>query len=244
LAASPSGPFALPTTCRQAADRDRCARTRNPMRVTKNIVRSDRDKRGTTIVFAIRRHNPVRFTVVRVYPTCKRVGSFTVNAHAGENRIRFSGRLRGRPLAEGIYRILAQIRGQKKAVATATLVVANSKQSARKLRRVRTTACSQQAAQAIEVAIGTASPTDGTTGHAAGMMDPVGAVKGLARVAKKLATTAQALPRRLSDAIPGEGLSDRILLTMVALGLLMITLMSTVVLMSVVRFGYREGVLR
>jgi hypothetical protein len=44
--------------------------------------------------------------------------------------------------------------------------------------------------------------------------------------------------------VEGEGLSDKIFLTLVALGLLMITLMSTVVLMSLVRFGYRERIFR
>jgi hypothetical protein len=213
------------------------------MRVTKKIVRPGR-KGATTIVFTIRRHSPVRFTVVRVYPTCKRVGSFTVKAHAGENRIRFTGEFRGRPLSEGVYRILAQIRGQEKAVATATVIVAKNDRNARKLRRVRTTACSQQQAQEIEVAID-ALPTDSTNGVVAAMLDPVkDAVKGVARTAKKLVTTVQAVPHRLADVIPGEGLSDKIFLTLVALGLLMITLMSTVVLMSLTRFGYRERIFR
>jgi hypothetical protein len=243
-AASPSGPFIRPATmCRQAADRDRCARI-SPMRVTKKVVRPGRKKGMTTIVFAVRRHSPVRFTVVRVYPTCKRVGSFTVNAHAGKNRIRFSGRLGGRPLTEGVYRILAQVRGQEKAVATATVVVAKNLRNARKLRRVRTTACSRPQAETIEAAIG-AFPIDPANGVVGTMLEPVkGAVQGVAKTAKKLATTAQAVPRKLADVIPGEGLSDKIFLTLVALGLLMITLMSTVVLMSLVRFGYRERIFR
>jgi hypothetical protein len=246
-AASPTSPFAAPPTCRQAADRERCARTSNPVRATKDVVLVGRKGGATTIVFALRRKSAVRFTVVRIYPSCERVGSFTVPAKAGQNRIRFTGRLDGRPLPDGVYRLLAQVRGQEKAVASVTLVVAKTKRSAANLRRPRTTACSAQDAKAIETAIGVAPPEEkekagGATGA---VFKPVKAVvKGVAKSARGIAEAAQAVPRRLADVIPGEGLSDKIFLTIVGLGLLLITLLGTLVLMNVVRFGFRERVFR
>jgi hypothetical protein len=246
-AASPSSPFAAPPNCRQAVDRERCARTSNPVRTTKNVVLVGRKGGATTIVFALRRKSAVRFTVVRIYPSCKRVGSFTVPAKAGQNRVRFTGRLDGRPLPDGVYRLLAQVRGQEKAVASVTVVVAKTKRSAANLRRPRTTACSQQDAKAIEAAIGAAPRNDKKKADKAGgaLFKPVKAVvKGVATTAGGVAEAAQGIPRRLADAIPGEGLSDKIFLTIVGLGLLLIALLGTLVLMNVVRFGFRERVFR
>jgi hypothetical protein len=77
------------------------------------------------------------------------------------------------------------------------------------------------------------------------VLKPVKAVvKGVAKTARGIAESAQALPRRLADVIPGEGLSDKIFLTIVGLALLLITLLGTLVLMNVVRFGFRERVFR
>jgi hypothetical protein len=184
---------------------------------------------------------------VRIYPSCERVGSFTVPAKAGQNRIRFTGRLDGRPLPDGVYRLLAQVRGQEKAVATVTVVVARNMRSARHLRQSRTTACSQQDAKAIESAIGVAPPDDKekATGASDGVLKPVKAVvKGVSKTAGGIAEAAQAVPRQLAGIIPGEGLSDKIFLTLVGLGLLLIALLGTLVLMNVVRFGFRERVFR
>jgi hypothetical protein len=189
----------------------------------------------------------VRFTVVRIYPSCERVGSFTVPAKAGQNRVRFTGRLDGRPLPNGVYRLLAQPRGQEKAVASVTVVVAKTMRAAANLRRPRTTACSPQDAKEIEAAIGVAPPDAKENAAKAGgvFSKPIrAAVKGVAKTTTGIADAAQALPRRLAGVIPGEGLSDKIFLTIVGLGLLLIALLGTLVLMNVVRFGFRERVFR
>ena len=75
------------------------------------------------LLFKLSRPAVVRFTVVRVSPSCERVGSFRVRAHAGVNRVRFRGRLRGKPLAEGTYRLVVRARGAGADAAAVTIVV-------------------------------------------------------------------------------------------------------------------------
>jgi hypothetical protein len=57
------------------------------------------------LVFRLRHAARVRFTVVEVFPLCRVVGSFTVRGHAGRNRFRFNGRVRGKHLPAGTYQI-------------------------------------------------------------------------------------------------------------------------------------------
>ena len=49
-------------------------------------------------------------------------GSFTVYSRRGLNRVRFTGRLRGRPLARGSYRLEASVpaKGRPESTAVAT----------------------------------------------------------------------------------------------------------------------------
>jgi len=53
----------------------------------------------------------VTFTVLQVSPVCGVAGTFSVQGHRGLNRVRFNGRLRGRQLAPGTYRITAHSTG-------------------------------------------------------------------------------------------------------------------------------------
>jgi hypothetical protein len=214
--------------------------------VTKQVVRPGRKNGGTTIVFSVRRRGVVRFTVVRVYPSCKRVGSFTVRARPGENRVRFRGRIGGRPLTEGVYRLLAQVRGHEKAVATVTLIVARGQRSVKDLRRARPTACSEDDARAIEAAIGagpSAADSGGVASKVAGVVDSVlGAVKGVARTAIGIANVATSVPDRIRDLAANQ--SDRVVLTLIGLALLVIALLGTLVLLNILRIGYRYRVFR
>jgi hypothetical protein len=86
-------------------------------------VRPDRRGGATTIVFRLAGPAVVRFTIIRVYPTCERVGSFRVRAHAGVNRVKWRGRLRGRPLEGGTYRLVVRARGAGQDAAALTVVV-------------------------------------------------------------------------------------------------------------------------
>jgi hypothetical protein len=200
---------------------------------------------GTTLVFSLKKRSVVRFTVVRVYPSCERVGTFSVRAGAGQNRIPFKGRLDGRPLSDGVYRVLAQVRGHEKAVATVTLIVARGQRTAKNLRRDRPTACSQNDAQTIEAAIGATPPPKAEGGggqlRMASIGNPVvGSVKGLARTASRLGNAARAVPNKITDLAEEHG--SRIVLTMVGMGLLLISLIGTLILLNIVRIGYRYRV--
>ena len=107
------------------------------------------------LVFTLTRRALVRFTIVRVYPSCERVGGFNVRAHGGVNRVRFHGRFRGRPLPEGTYRLLVRARGQGTAAAAVTIVVMRGQASAAELRRAQgANSCSPAEAREIEAAVG------------------------------------------------------------------------------------------
>jgi hypothetical protein len=50
----------------------------------------------------------IRFTVEQLSPVCQTTGRFSVLGHAGVNRVRFAGRVAGRQLKMGTYRITAE----------------------------------------------------------------------------------------------------------------------------------------
>jgi hypothetical protein len=58
--------------------------------------------------FVLARPARVRFTVLAA-PSCRPLGAFTRSGHRGVNRIRFLGRLRGRPLPPGAYTLVPRI---------------------------------------------------------------------------------------------------------------------------------------
>lgn len=240
--------------CRPAPA-ERCARAYRPVRATKTVVRPGRKNGGTTIAFTLSRRGIVRFTVVRVYPSCKRIGSFTVRAHEGANRVRFRGRLGRRPLPEGTYRLLVQVRGQEDAVASVPIVVARGRVSAKELRRARrANSCSSAEARTIAAAVGVGSggTDDGSRESAVGgslgerVIEPVvGAARGVARAAIEVANTGRSIPGRIGDSAGENPFADPVVLTMVGLILLGITLLGTLVLLNLVRIaGLRDRMFR
>jgi hypothetical protein len=135
-------------------------------------VRPDSKNGATTIVFRLARPSVVRFTVVRVYPTCERVGIFRVRARAGVNRVKFRGRLNGRPLDAGTYRLFVRARGARAdAAALKVVVVRGEPLSVEELREARNAnVCGLTSAvdgEAAETALG-GSSTSGAGGTAAG----------------------------------------------------------------------------
>jgi hypothetical protein len=132
------------------------------------VVRPGRKGGGTTLVFTLIRGAALRFTIVRVYPSCKRVGSFTVRAHRGVNRVRFNGRFHGRALAAGTYRLFIQARGPTPTVVAVTMVIARGKASQAFVRRALTAnSCSPAESREIESALGSgASSGSESTGAA------------------------------------------------------------------------------
>lgn len=139
------------------------------MRSTRPTVRPEDKNGATTIVFRLASRTVVRFTVIRVHPTCARVGSFRVRGHAGVNRVKWRGRVNGRPLAEGTYRLLLRARGAARDAAALNLVVVHGKPlNVRELREARNAnVCGTMSTvdgEAAETALGAAetAPTDGT----------------------------------------------------------------------------------
>jgi len=148
------------------------------------------------VVFRLARPAELRITVVRVYPSCERIGTFTVRGHAGVNRIRFRGRLGGRPLAPGGYRLIIRARGGRREAAAVPIVVAQGAMRAATVRQVRrASVCGKQRAY---VGVHGAPRTDdgGSTGGVLAeiksrIADPVGAAAGVVeRSARGLADRA------------------------------------------------------
>jgi hypothetical protein len=106
------------------------------LQVSRVLVRPGHKGGGTVVVFKLRRSVLLRVTVLRVFPTCEVVGSFRVRGRAGVNRVPFRGRLRGRPLRSGTYRLLIAA-GSARNRAEATVVIAHGKVSGAKLRKAR-----------------------------------------------------------------------------------------------------------
>ena len=80
----------------------------------------------------------LRFTIVRVYPSCERVGSFVVRGQRGVNRVPFRGRVRGKRLPDGTYRLRVRPRGARADVAVVTVVIVNGERmTSADLRRAR-----------------------------------------------------------------------------------------------------------
>ena len=67
-------------------------------------------KRVITLTFVLPRAMHVFFTVSQVSPVCRTAGHFSYSGHAGVNRVRFNGRVAGRQLEPGTYRISARTR--------------------------------------------------------------------------------------------------------------------------------------
>jgi len=207
------------------------------VRASKWVVRPGRRRGGTTLVFTLKQRRMVRFTVVRVYPSCERIGSFTVPARAGINRVRFRGRLGGRPLAEGTYRLIAQARGQEAAAATVTIVVVHGKTTPAELRRARrANTCSASEAHEIDAAIG-AAPTGGGGDDAAvnteSVADPfVGAAKAVVKKAK-------ALPAVIGGAAD-EYYSDTAILLLAGAFMLALVVLGTLAMQVARNLGLRD----
>jgi len=75
------------------------------------------------LVFRLGSAAPVEFVVAQVAPECRRVGRFRVPGHPGVNRVRFRGRVGGRPLGAGTYRIKARTLPRGRSVVDTQLVV-------------------------------------------------------------------------------------------------------------------------
>jgi hypothetical protein len=188
---------------------------------------------------------------MRVYPSCRRVGAFTVRARPGMNRVRFRGRLRGRPLPEGGYRLIVRARGARRDAAAIPIVIANGKTSTAELRKARrTTVCSKPVADFVpeptgpEPAAGALDGSDGSGGG--GVAANVNRMKApLADAAEAIRKRAKTLPKALKDAVTDSPFDDPFVLTVIALMVLSTAALGALVLGHVARAaGYRNRLLR
>jgi hypothetical protein len=139
-------------------------------------------------------------TVVRLND-CRHFGSFRVHAGKGLNRIPFRGRVNGRPLPSGTYRLLFRPPRTRDVRATATVMVIRGKPTAAKIRRVRQTSCSGTARTFVSFAFGTAGFPTSTAAPAAdrASRSPLGALEhSLAKKSKSVVKRGEALGARFA----------------------------------------------
>jgi hypothetical protein len=84
--------------------RERQARSVKATR-TRFSTRGPKAERGTVIRFRLRKPGRVELVVRADGSSCAVVGRKRVRGHSGLNRVRFNGRIKGRPLAPGTYTI-------------------------------------------------------------------------------------------------------------------------------------------
>jgi hypothetical protein len=105
------------------------------LHTTRTWVRRGSRRGAAKIVFRLRRGGIVHFVVTQVSPRCRRIGSFSVRAHRGVNKVALRGRLHGRPLPVGTYVLSATLRGRP--LVGVTVIVTSSRPTARELAQAR-----------------------------------------------------------------------------------------------------------
>jgi hypothetical protein len=139
-------------------------------------------------------------TVVRLND-CRHFGSFRVHAGKGLNRIPFRGRVNGRPLPSGTYRLLFHPPRTRDVRATATVMVIRGKPTAAKIRRVRQTSCPGTARTFVSFPFGTPGFPQSSTAPAAdrASRSPLGALEhSVAKKSKPVVKRGEALGARFA----------------------------------------------
>jgi hypothetical protein len=195
-------------------------------------------------VFRLSRPTVVRVAIVRVYPSCERLGSFTIRARAGVNRIRFHGRLRGRPLPPGGYRLVVRAGGARRDAAAIPIVIARGRMDAADFQHARRANVCGDAVTTF--GSDPAAPGAGSQGDDD---DPIGST--LAKVGKKLEApvaaaaraivkTGRGVTNEVADAAD-DPFQDSFILTLVGAIALVSAILGGIVLMRVARLnGFRH----
>jgi hypothetical protein len=206
------------------------------------VVRPGRRDGGTTLIFRLTKPAVLHVTIVRVFPSCKRIGSFSVRAHAGVNRVRFRGRFRGRALPVGGYRLVVRARGAERAAAAVPIVIARGEVSRVAVDAARNgKVCSESIAEVGFVsAAGIQNDTE--SGDGGGRIER--ATDPIVRAAGAVAGAARGLLDRATGPLGGEDdpFDDPFVLTIVGLFLVVICLLGTLLLAQIVhaRSAVRE----
>jgi hypothetical protein len=188
------------------------------------------------VVFRLSRPTLLRITVVRVYPSCKRFGSFTVRARAGVNRIRFRGRLGRRQLPAGGYRLIVRAQGAARDAAAVPIVIARGRADAAELRRARrTVVCSKPVSNFDSALISVVATRGDDDGSAGGVLGRIKArLKApLAAAAGAVAETARGFTQRVDQA--SDDPVGKLLLTLIGTLVLASSILGTIVLARIVR---------
>jgi hypothetical protein len=207
-------------------------RKQRGVRSTRPTVRPDKKNGGTIIVFRLSEPAIVRFTIVRVSPTCERVGAFRVRAHAGVNRVPFRGRLRGRPLPEGSYRLLVRARGAAADAAALKIVVVRGKPlSVEELRQAReANVCGATGngialdGETAETAVGTTATPPPRNETSSGSRDEKRAKNPIAAGAGTIGRGAKALGTRFTRAVEDPTSIHPLVWVALALSILLLAL--------------------
>lgn len=83
--------------------------TRNVRPVPARFSNRGKARRSTILVFWLARPGRVVFTVLGEAPSCRALGSFAARGRSGVNRVRYRGRLHGRPLPPGRYTLVPRV---------------------------------------------------------------------------------------------------------------------------------------
>jgi hypothetical protein len=197
--------------------------------VSNAVVRPDRKGGGTVVVFTLHRSMLLRVTVVRVFPTCEVLGTFRVRGRPGVNRMPFRGRLQGRPLASGTYRLLIGARSRPSA--EATVVVARGKVSAGKLRKARrANAC----VPVLPIGFNSPAPSLPVSGAAGGGSGTDGIATSIVSAAKGVVKKGKALAHGAKEVLADPPLSTAALVV-VGMLTLMAAALGGVLLLSLYR---------
>jgi hypothetical protein len=206
------------------------------------VVRPGRRNGGTTLIFRLTKPAILHVTIVRVFPSCKRIGSFNVRAHAGVNRIRFRGRFRGRVLPVGGYRLVVRARGAERAAAAVPIVIARGEASRVAVDTARNAKVCSESVEEIGFVSAAGTPDDTEGGGGGGRIDR--ATDPIVGAAGAVAGAARDLLGRATGPLRGEDdpFDDPYVLTIVGLFLLVICLLGTLLLAQIVhsRHAVRE----
>jgi hypothetical protein len=131
-------------------------------------------RRTTTLTFVLANGAWVTFTVKQLSPECRAIGHFTVRGHRGLNRVRFDGRVGGRQLGPGTYRITARTRTGRLVQRVIVVIVSGSAPTKAELADARASnVCSSQVDSIGSATTGASNGlAEGTLGAAVGTARP------------------------------------------------------------------------
>jgi hypothetical protein len=107
--------------------------------------------------------------VKQLWPDCRTVGRFSVRAHAGLNRVHFTGRVGGRQLSPGTYRITARTADGRTLQRVTIVVIEGAAPTKTELAALRgSNACSNSLRLALTAVSSTGASNTGAASAAGG----------------------------------------------------------------------------